>query len=134
MQEISMFKKTYLLLTVLALSGCSNLDDLHIPSRWDYNQSMSITNIQQSTRHLNCAEPLAVQVNIIQNQIEWFQIYSETKDTKDVQKLMSTLSDTTNELATRASKGDVSTVYCNMKKKILIEQANIVGEAIQWRF
>ena len=126
-----MFKKTYLLLAALVLSGCS---DLSIPSRWDYNQSMSITNIQQFTRHLDCAEPLAVQVNVIQNQIEWFQIYSETKGTRDVQKLMSTLSDTTNELATRASKGDVSTVYCNMKKKILIEQANIVGEAIQWRF
>lgn len=126
-----MFKKTYLLLTVLALSGCS---DLRIPSRWDYNQSMSITSIQQFTRHLDCAAPLVGQVTVLQNQIEWFQIYSETKGTKDVQELMSTLSETTNELAARASKGDVSAVYCNMKKKILIEQANIVGEAIQWRF
>jgi hypothetical protein len=133
MQEISMFKRIALIMMALGLSGCAEIKD-KIPSRWDYNQSMSITNIQQTTRHLDCTMPLAVQVTVLQNQIEWFQIYSETKGTKDVHVLMGTLNETTNELAARASKGEISTVYCNMKKKILVEQANIVGDAIQSRF
>jgi len=122
-----------LFLVAFGLSGCSSIVD-RIPSRWDPNQSISITNIQQTTRHLDCKSDLKPQITVLQNQIEWFEIYSQTKGTKDVLKLISTLSDTTKELADRVSAGEVSPVYCNLKKKILVEQANIVADTVQWRF
>lgn len=122
-----------LFLVAFGLSGCSSIVD-RIPSRWDPNQSISITNIQQTTRHLDCKADLKPQITVLQNQIEWFEIYSQTKGTKDVLNLISTLSDTTKELADRVSAGEVSPVYCNLKKKILVEQANIVADTVQWRF
>jgi len=135
-----MFTRTHLALVLFGLflltfglSGCAAIND-RIPSFWDPNQSISVTNIQRTTRHLDCTADLKPQVTVLQNQIEWFQIYSETKNTKDVLKLSFTLSDTVKELADKANAGSVSPVYCNLKKKILIEQANTVADAVQWRF
>jgi len=134
-----MFTRTTIIgatLLALGLSGCTTLNSLkdQIPSGWDPNQSVSVTNIQQTTRRIDCSQNLGIQLSTLQSQIEWFQIYSETKGTKDVLKLASTLSDTTKELSDRASKGEVSAVYCNLKKKILVEQANIVADTVQGRF
>lgn len=120
-------------LIAFGLSGCASITD-QIPSRWDDNQSMSVTNIQQSTRHIDCNSDLKFQLVNLRNQIEWFEIYSETKGTKDVLKLVAVLNETSKELADRADKGEVSPVYCNLKKKILIQQANTVADAVQWRF
>ena len=117
-------------LIAFGLSGCSAITD-QIPSRWDTAQSISVTNIQQTTRHLDCNADIKAQVTVLQNQIEWFQIYSETKGTKDVLRLANTLQETTKELA---DKADMTVVYCNLKKKILVKQADTVADAVQWRF
>jgi hypothetical protein len=119
------------LIAVLAvsLSACSMM-----PSTWDANQSRSITDIQQIARHFDCSSNVASQATTLQNNVEWFEIYSTSKGSADISKLTETLNATTQELITRSSKGPISPMYCDIKKKILIQQSDIIAGAVQGRY
>jgi hypothetical protein len=73
-------------------------------------------------------------LTIIANETEWFDIYSITKGTDDVKDLNSTLIKTIKEFQDRLAQGPVSPAYCDLKKKVLIQQADIVANAVQFRF
>jgi hypothetical protein len=106
----------------------------YIPSGWDVNQARVITDIQLQARHIDCRAELAPQVNKLAQDVEWFDIYAKTKPTRDIAKLTGTITDTVKELQERTSKGPVSPLYCDLKKKIIQQQADILAKSVQGRF
>ncbi len=126
-------KKVLLVLAFISLTGCSTIKEW-IPVKWDANQSQAITSIQQTTRNFDCKADIAQQSKALSNQVEWFTIYSESKPTRDVVPLISKMNDTVKELQERSSKGPVSPLYCDLKKKILVQQADMIAHTVQGRF
>jgi hypothetical protein len=125
--------KRAILITAVILAGCSSLKD-YIPSRWDVNQSKAVTDIQQSSRNFDCKGNVAEQSKTLAQQVEWLDIYSQSKDTRDVAKITGNMNDTVKELKDRSSKGPVSPLYCEIKKKILIQQSDMIAHTVQGRF
>jgi uncharacterized protein YceK len=126
-------KKIILIAVLLTLSGCANVMTL-IPSKWDDNQAKAITDIQQDARRFDCKGNLVAQLNKLDLEIEWFDIYAQTKPTRDVNKLTETLTTTVKEFQDRAAKGPVSPLYCDLKKKIIQQQADIIAAGVMGRF
>lgn len=126
-------KRLILILAVVGMSGCSTIKDW-IPSRWDVNQAKSITDIQQDARRIDCKADLVPQIAALDKDVEWFNLYAKTKPTHDVAKLTVTLTNTVTEFKDRASKGPVSPLYCDLKKKLILQQADIIAAAVQGRF
>ena len=126
-------KKLITVIAFLSLTGCASIME-YIPSGWDVNQARSITDIQQQARHIDCRIDLKSQVDQLAKKIEWFDIYSQTKPTRDINKLTGTIKDTVKELQERVAKGPVSPLYCDLKKKIIQQQADILAKSVQGRF
>ena len=126
-------KKLAALLVIISLTGCASIME-YIPSSWDANQAKSITDIQQQTRHFDCKADLVPQVKQLAKEVEWFDIYSQTKPTRDINKLTGVIKDTVKELQERVTKGPVSPLYCDLKKKIIQQQADILAKSVQGRF
>jgi len=122
-----------MLVAVIALTGCASIMEM-IPSGWDANQARAITDIQLEARHFDCKADLVPQVNKLARDIEWFDIYARTKPTRDIAKLTGTITSTVTELQERVAKGSVSALYCDLKKKIIQQQADILAKSVQGRF
>jgi len=125
--------KRLLLIALLTLSGCSTIKD-QIPSFWDGNQSVVVTDIQQLTRHIDCTADLKPQLHTLFMRVEWYDLYANTKGTRDMAKLDIVMMDTIKEFQERTAQGPVSPIYCDMKKKVLIQQADIIATTVQGRF
>jgi PBP1b-binding outer membrane lipoprotein LpoB len=126
-------KRLIAVVAFLSLTGCASIMEM-IPSGWDVNQSKVITDIQLQVRHFDCKTDLAPQVNKLAQDVEWFDIYAKTKPTRDIAKLTGTITDTVKELQERVAKGPVSPLYCDLKKKIIQQQADILAKSVQGRF
>lgn len=126
-------KKIILVLAVIGLTGCSTVKEW-IPVRWDANHSQSITTIQQTTRNFDCKADIAQQARDLAQKVEWFEIYAKNKPTRDVIVPAGKMNDSVKELVDRTSKGPVSPTYCEIKKKILIQQADMLAHTVQGRF
>jgi PBP1b-binding outer membrane lipoprotein LpoB len=126
-------KRLLVVLAFLSLTGCASIME-YIPSGWDVNQAKSITDIQLQARHFDCRAELAPQVNQLAQDVEWFDIYAKTKPTRDIAKLTGTITDTVRELQDRVKAGPVSPLYCDLKKKIIQQQADILAKSVQGRF
>jgi hypothetical protein len=126
-------KKLSVVLFLVLLQGCSTM----LPSFWDDNQSKKIIDVRQSVAHLNCAQSHLPQVKQIHDQLEWFQLYSESKGflQNDVLAVIKPMQETVEEFYKRsAGKNQGSVPYCEMKKKILIKQSSIAAQAVLARF
>jgi len=126
-------KRLIAVVAFLSLTGCASIME-YIPSGWDVNQAKVITDIQQQARHIDCKADLAPQVNKLAQDVEWFDIYAKTKPTRDIAKLTGTITDTVKELQERVAKGPVSPLYCDLKKKIIQQQSDILAKSVQGRF
>ena len=126
-------KRLLVVLAFLSLTGCASIMEM-IPSGWDVNQAKVITDIQLEVRHFDCAKDLAPQVNKLAQDVEWFDIYAKTKPTRDIAKLTGTITDTVKELQERVKAGPVSPMYCDLKKKIIQQQVDIIAKSVQGRF
>jgi uncharacterized protein YceK len=126
-------KKLIVILAFLSLTGCASIIEM-IPSRWDVNQAKSITDIQQQARRFDCKGDQAVQINDLAKSVEWFDIYAKTKPTRDISKLTGTMDKTIQEYQERLKAGPVSPMYCDLKKKIIQQQADILAGSVQGRF
>jgi PBP1b-binding outer membrane lipoprotein LpoB len=126
-------KRLIAVVAFLTLTGCASVMDM-IPSGWDVNQSKVITDIQLEVRHFDCKADLKPQVDQLARDVEWFDIYAKTKPTRDIAKLTGTITDTVKELQERVAKGPVSPLYCDLKKKIIQQQADILAKSVQGRF
>jgi hypothetical protein len=126
-------RKLLVVCAFFALSGCASIMDV-IPSGWDANQAKVITDIQVEVRHFDCRAELKPQVDQLARDVEWFDIYAKTKPTRDIAKLTGTVTDTVKELQDRVAKGPVSPMYCDLKKKIIQQQVDIIAKSVQGRF
>jgi hypothetical protein len=117
------------LLLAVTLTGCAS-----IPSRWDPNQSAKFTDISQSVQNLDCAGPHLPQVNTIRYHLQWFEIYSQSRNHQDMLELIAPLQESVQEFWTRSQAGNSGEVYCDIKKELLIEQTTTAHRAIQRRF
>ena len=126
-------KRLIAVLAFLSLTGCASVME-YIPSGWDVNQAKVITDIQLQVRHFDCKAELAPQVDKLAQDVEWFDIYAKTKPTRDIAKLTGTITDTVKELQDRVKAGPVSPMYCDLKKKIIQQQADILAKSVQGRF
>ncbi len=126
-------KRLLLILALVSLTGCASIME-YIPSGWDANQAKVITDIQQQARNFDCKADLAPQIKRLSQDVEWFDIYAKTKPTRDIVKLTGTITDTVTELKDRVAKGPVSPLYCDLKLKIIKQQADILAKSVQGRF
>jgi len=126
-------KRLLIVLVLIGLSGCSSILD-QIPSRWDSNQSVVVTDIQQQTRHIDCASDLKPQLHNLFTRLEWYDLYATTKGTKDMAKLDQVMLTTIKEFQDKVDAGPISPLYCDLKKKVLIQQADIIAKTVQGRF
>ena len=126
-------KRLAVILMFITLSGCSSLVEM-IPSKWDVNQAKVTTDLRQTTHNFDCKGNLTEQLTVLNLQLQWFDMYAESKSTKDVAKLTDTMKGTAKEFAERAGKGPVSPLYCDLKKKLMMQQADIIAKTVQGRF
>lgn len=121
-------------LTLLSLTACNSVDvSTVVPSFWDDNQSRSIINSYQLATNFDCARPQAAQAQQIVLELQWFQLYSESKGMlqKDVIKLIQPMQTTAKEWADRENPSEG---YCKIKKQIIITQARAASSAVLGRF
>lgn len=123
------------ILTILSASillvGC-----VSIPSFWDDNQSSAIVSVRMAVENINCNEPHAPQVKMVQQQLRWFELYSESKGTRqqDVLQLIKPMQDTVNDFYNRSTSKPGSKTYCELKKQTMTEQAGTIARAVLGRF
>jgi hypothetical protein len=123
-------KKLVVIFALVGLTGCSLIDK--IPSRWDVNQAKVTTDLRQATHNFDCKADQRAQLKTIAEAAQWFALYSESKGTKDVAHLGKTLQATVKEFQDRAQP--VSPIYCDIKRKLMIQQADIIAKTVQGRF
>jgi len=126
-------KKLIVILALVGLTGCASVMEM-IPSRWDVNQAKVITDIQVQVNHFDCKKDQASQLATLAINVEWFDIYAKTKPTRDISKLTGTMTTTVKEYEDRLKAGPVSPMYCDIKKKIIQQQADILARSVQGRF
>ena len=117
----------------LVLTGCGSLA-LEIPSFWDDNQAARIIDVRKSIDDLDCAAAHAPQVKTIQHHLKWFELYSQSKGTPDVARLVQPMQDTVNDFYKRSLENPGSPAYCELKKRVMITQGETVARAVLGRF
>ena len=119
------------ILTVL-LSGCTTLQSW-VPSFWDDNQSAYIITARLSVERINCLEPQLTQVQVLAEDLRRFELYSEAKGSlqRDVLRVIEPMQSTVKEWQARK---EGSRVYCEIKKKLLTQQAERASKVILGRW
>ncbi len=119
----------------LMLSGCATMTNW-IPSFWDDNQSAKITDVRLHVDRLDCKGDQLAQITVIRNDLRWFQLYSESKGKlqKDVLRLVGPMQETVEDMYKRNSEGKGSQTYCELKKKIMQQQAERAAAGILGRW
>jgi len=126
--------KALALSVVLLLSGCSNFDgkDFVFPSFWDDNESSKMIDIQTTIMWLDCeSTDVREQIELISYEIDWFKNYAKSKGSKDVLRLIVDLETTVDGMVEKESW---SPAYCNLKHSIMLNQSEMVSEAVMRRF
>ena len=123
------------LILAVGLTGCASIQSW-IPSFWDANQSSRITDVQLAVDRLDCAGDQLSQVRGIRDDLRWFELYSRSKGTvqQDVIKLIAPMQDTVEDMYKRNSEGRGSKAYCELKRRIMQQQAQRAAVGIQGRW
>jgi hypothetical protein len=131
-------RKLIIVLSLTLLSACSSFKSLvaEIPSFNDPNQSARIIDVRASIEAVDCSQPQLPQVRVIQGNLLWFHLYSESAGLRhtDVLRLTEPMEATVNEWAARAAKGEPSKLYCELKQNILRAQAKSAAAAVLGRY
>lgn len=121
------------MLAVLAVcsmfvAGCSGVPSI---SFQDSNESILAVEVRLEVSRLDCKNP-GTQLSTIKRSVDFLQLYSESKGSKDLQAMVLEMQDTTNGLY---AKGDnLSPVFCDLKKKVLTTQSKDIADAVMRRF
>lgn len=125
-------------LIVTTITGCATVNTIKswIPSFWDDNQSSKIIDVRQSIAQLDCQQDYLPQIKRIRDNLQWFELYSESKgwQQKDVLRVIKPIQDTVADFYKRGVEQQGSTGYCELKKKILATQADHAARAVLGRF
>ena len=125
--------KLAVVVLTLALAGCSSLT-FEIPSFWDDNQAARIIDVRKSVDDLDCAAAHAPQVKTIQTHLKWFELYSQSKGTPDVARLIQPMQATVNDFYKRSVENPGIPAFCELKKRVMIIQGETVARAVLGRF
>lgn len=129
-------KKLIAILAVsLSVTGCASIQSL-IPSFWDDNQSRAIVDVRQSVVQLDCEKEHAPQVKRIRDNLQWFELYSDSKGKRqqDVLKLVAPMKETVDDFYKRSTEKQGTKTYCEIKKKVMILQSDKAAIAVLGRF
>jgi hypothetical protein len=128
-------KRLVALSLVVLLTGCASVKSW-VPSFSDPNQSARIIDVRQSVAHLDCKQPHAPQVKRIKDNLEWFDLYSNSKGWRqnDVLKLIKPMQETVDDFYKRSTEKQGSETYCEIKKKVMATQADKAASAVLGRF
>jgi len=130
---VNMYMRNICILALaLVVTACSHLQSW-IPSFWDDNQSNYIVQTRLSIESLDCAREQLPQVQSLQRDIRRFELYSESKGSlqKDVLRVIEPMKNTVDEWARR---GEGSRTYCEIKRKLLAQQAERAARVILGRW
>ena len=128
--------KLLTLVLAISLTGCAGIKDM-IPSFNDTAQSVKIVDVRQSVAQLDCKQLHAPQVKVIKHNLQWFELYSESKGWRqnDVLRLIKPMQETVADFYKRStSEKQGSETYCEIKKKLMSTQAEKAASAILGRF
>ena len=130
-----MKNKLLIIFALSLLSGCSTIKEW-VPSFSDPNQSSRIVDVRLSVARLDCSQPQLVQVVRIRDDLEWFELYSESKGWRqqDVRRVIAPMRETVEDMYTRVQIKDGSKTYCELKKSVMQEQAARAASVILGRF
>jgi hypothetical protein len=119
----------------LTLTGCSTVKGW-IPSFWDDNQSAKIVDVRVSVDKLDCEKDQLAQVAKIRDDLKWFEMYSQSKGWRqaDVLRIISPMQETVEDMYKRSQNQQGSKIYCELKKKVMQQQASRAAEAVLGRF
>lgn len=122
-------------MVTMLLTACVSIP-IEIPSFWDDNQSAAIVSVRQAIENINCAEPHAPQAQAVQQKLRWFELYSDSKGSRqqDVLRLVGPMKDTIDDFARRSAEKQGSKTYCELKKSAMVNQASTVARAVLGRF
>ena len=129
-------KKLIAILAIsLSITGCASIQSM-IPSFWDDNQSRAIVDVRQSVVQLDCEKEHAPQVKRIKDNLQWFQLYSDSKGKRqqDVLKLVAPMQETVDDFYKRSTEKQGTKTYCEIKKKVMILQSDKAASAVLGRF
>lgn len=136
--NIYTMKRLLLILSVVLLQGCAIALSSYIPSFWDDNQSAKIVDISLAVERLDCAQAQAPQVAKIRDDLEWFKLYSQGKGSRqtDVLKLTEPMQATVEDWYKRVSSEGYreNRIYCDLKRRVMIEQTQRATKAVLGRF
>lgn len=124
--------KWLMLFSLMVLQGCAQIQSW-VPSFWDDNQSARIIDVRSRVESINCADTQRPQVDAVARELRWFEMYSQAKGTlqKDVLRVIEPMQATTKEWLDR---GEGSKTYCELKKKLLIQQGERASKVILGRW
>jgi hypothetical protein len=119
----------------LSLTGCATVKNW-IPSFWDDNQSAKIVDVRASVDQLDCSQDQLPQVSRIRDDLRWFELYSESKGWRqaDVLRVIAPMKETVEDMYKRSQGTQGSKIYCELKKKVMQQQAARAAEAVLGRF
>ena len=128
-------KKLVALSLVVLLTGCASVKNW-VPSFWDDSQSAKIVDVRQKVENLDCAKEHLPQVTAIRSDLQWFQLYSESKGWRqaDVLRVIQPMQETVEDMYKRSQTTQGSKVYCEIKKKVMQQQTKRAAEAVLGRF
>jgi hypothetical protein len=133
-----MRKSLAIAVVAMFLSGCSTVSTVKgwIPSFWDDNQSAKIVDVRMSVEKLDCSQDQLPQVVKIRDDLQWFQLYSQSKGWRqaDVLRVIKPMQETVDDMYKRAKDQQGSKLYCELKKKVMQSQAERAASAILGRF
>jgi hypothetical protein len=117
------------------LTGCATVQSW-IPSFWDANQSARITDVQLAVDRLDCAGDQLAQVSRIRDDLRWFELYSRSKGAvqQDVIRLIAPMQETVEDMYKRNTEGRGSKAYCELKRRVMQQQAQRAAAGIQGRW
>lgn len=128
-----MKKLITIVITATALSGCAGIMDL-LPSHWDPNESAAITDARYSAAKADCANPkIADDLIKVQGRLDWLVLYTESKKSKDINKMLTPVKETLDPLVQRAQQGGMSPAYCQLKMKIIRAELDAVARGTNAR-
>ena len=128
-------KNLIAILSLVMLSGCATVVSW-IPSFNDPNQSAKIIDVRMSVDQLDCAKPQHAQALVIERELRWFELYSQSAGIRnqDVIRVIKPMQATVSEFVSRTQQQDASRVYCDLKKRAMQEQAARAAGVILGRF
>ena len=127
--------KVYLILVVLAMSGCAQIKSM-IPSFSDPLQSQRIIDARAKIYEFDCAQPQRPQITEVRRDLQWFELYSESRGWRqdDVRSIVKPIRSTVEDFYKRVQEKDASTAYCQIKVQVLKVEIDRASTAILGRF